>query len=128
MARKTADTSLPKPIDWDEEKAFEGYYVKTTYGLDSVHGTFDAATFVEVDSGDRRSAVLTTDLARGMEQVPPGAHVWITYKGKEKIGGGKSVKRFEVDYDDEDKIDVPAAAPRPSAQPAAPTAYDEEPF
>lgn len=45
-------------------------------------------------------------LDRGLEGVPMGSLVRVTYGGKKKIKGGKSVNEFKVEVDTEDSIDV----------------------
>lgn len=130
MARQTADTGIPEKIEWEVGKTFEGYYFSVQHGIPSVHGDFSAATLVG-DDGNRRSMVLTVDLKRGIDQAPLGSRVWITYDGKESLPGGKAVKRFTVEYDAEDRIEVPApsAVSAPAARPeTAQPAYDDEPF
>ena len=128
MARKTADTSMPDFIDWDTTKEVEGYYVALTHGIPSRFGDFSTVT-IKTDDDTKVSAVLSLELRRAFEPIPPGAHVWITYKGKEKLPNGNKITRFEVDYDDEDLIDVsPLAFSTQQATAKAPVAEDEEPF
>ena len=130
MARKKADTSMAEQIDWDDTKSFEGYYVGVQHDIPSTYGDFDALLLQDTD-GTRMTTVLSLELRRAFEPIEPGTKVWISYKGKEKLGNGNKIKRFEVEYDDEDRIEVPAQAARvakpPKAEPTV-TATDEEPF
>lgn len=49
-------------------------------------------------------------LDRALEQVELGTMVRITYGGKEKLKGGKTVKNFNVETDDSDVIPVDTSA------------------
>lgn len=105
MARKTViDLDADQTVKFEKAgQEFEGHYigskkVKSDFGFSLLHvfSTEDGNT------GVWGSAKLDAKLA----QVPPGCKAFITYNGKVKIPGGKTMHKFDVGFDDEDTIDV----------------------
>lgn len=93
-------------------KEFKGYYlgskkVKSEYGEQLVH-IFKTA---KGNVGLWGSANLNSNLA----QIEPGCMTFVTYNEKIKLAGGKSMKKFSVEFDDEDKIDNAPKAPKSAA-------------
>lgn len=107
MARKKvvsldADTTFKFETKGQE---LSGYYmgakpVNTEMGPSLLHIFQNAAGNVGVWSSAQLKASLTQCV---------GMMTFITYKGKEKLSGGRTIKRFEVEYDDEDTIHVASA-------------------
>lgn len=105
MARKKVlDLDADSTIKFEKKgQQFEGYYigskkVKSDYGMSSLH-------VFQCDDGNIGmwgSSKLDAKLAN----VPLGHMTYVTYEGKVKIPGGKTMHKYDVDFDDELSIDV----------------------
>lgn len=92
----------------DEGDKLEGYYLGA--GTIDIEGDEVTVHNIKTDTG-LFSPLGSADLNRKMSQVPSGARVRVVYEGKKKLKGGKTLKVFTVDYDDEDTVeDAPSAA------------------
>lgn len=102
--KKVIDLDADQTLKFTEKgQTFEGHYignreVKTDFGASKLH-VFKTA---EGNQGLWGSAKMDSKLAT----VPAGCMTFITYGGKVKIPGGKTMHKYEVEYDDEDTIDV----------------------
>jgi hypothetical protein len=105
MARKKVlDLDADSTVKFEKKgQQFEGFYigskkVKSDYGMSNLH-VFQTE---DGNQGIWGSAKLDAKLAN----VPAGFMTYITYEGKVKIPGGKTMHKYEVDFDDELSIDV----------------------
>jgi len=76
--------------------------------VDSVTLTKDGKSFqkytVWIADGSYVSTLGSYQLDQALSQVTLGAMIRITYKGKTKLSGGKSVKNFLVESDESDNV------------------------
>lgn len=103
--RKVLDLDADQTVKFEEKgQEFAGYYigskkVKSDFGFSLLH-VFQAEDKSTV--GIWGSSKLDSKLG----SVQPGEMTYITYLGKVKIPGGKTMHKYDVDADDELKIDV----------------------
>lgn len=109
MARKSVqDLSTVGTVEFKNAgQEFSGYYlgyrnVTSDYGVHKLH-VFNTP---EGNIGAWGTAKLD-DL---ISKVPAGAMTYIAYQGKQKLGGGRTMKKFTVDFDDELTIDISTVA------------------
>jgi hypothetical protein len=105
MARKKVlDLNADSTIEWAKVgQQLNGYYlgfktVTTDFGPSKLHVLVTDAGTV----GCWGSAQLDSKLGT----VAKGTATFITFGGKTKIAGGKTMKNFDVEYDDDDKMEV----------------------
>lgn len=78
----------------------------------SIEGHFVGSKQIETDFGKSKLHVFKGDegnfgvygsskLDEKLLTVPTGAMTWVTFQGKVSIPGGKTMKKFDVDFDDE---------------------------
>lgn len=88
-------------------KTLEGYYL----GSKLVSGRFKEQLIHSIEKLDGKKVSIYgfTSLNIHLEQVEIGTHVWITYLGKstEKNKYGNAVHVCKVEYDFDDKKDLP---------------------
>ena len=88
---------------WNKENvegaSLEGIYLKK----EVFEGDFGltAKYIIETDAGEKYGVFGSASLNNQFKNVPEGSYVWITYKGKETSKSGRTVKVYDVDYDDE---------------------------
>lgn len=82
-----------------EGDAAEGIYIKK----ETVEGNYGPQDkyILETPEGDKIGIFATKGLARQFNNVPEGAYVWIVYKGEQTTRAGRTVKVYDVEYDDE---------------------------
>lgn len=116
MALKTANGGARgDKFKFEEEgDKLEGYYLGSSIIV--INGDNVTAHNVQTDKGIM-SPLGSTDLNRKLGEVPAGARVVIVFEGIKKLGKGKTLKIFDVKYDDEDVI----APPQTTASKAAAT-------
>lgn len=124
MARKSVqDLSTVGTVEFKNAgQEFNGYYlgyrnVTSDYGVHKLH-VFNTP---EGNIGAWGTAKLD-DL---ISKVPAGAMTYISYQGKQKLGGGRTMKKFTVDFDDELTIDISTVAGAASSQASADEGADE---
>lgn len=81
--------------------------------VESVRLTKDGNSFMKYvvkTDGGLTSTLGAHQLDQALSQVTPGTYVRITYLGKKKIKGGRTVKEFLVEADDENMIKPVTAA------------------
>lgn len=103
--RKSANNTIIETTIWNKDLA-EGATLEGIYTFNSlVEGKFGETTkYVVVDPQGQGWAVFgSASLDRQFAKIPEGSYVWITYKGVEPTKNGRTVKVYEVDYDDEYK-------------------------
>lgn len=108
MARQEVKVESAINLTKYPDKTLEGYYL----GSKLVSGRFNNEQLIhsiEKLDGKKVSVYGFTSLNIHLEQVEIGTHVWITYLGKstEKNKYGNAVHVCKVEYDFEDKKDVP---------------------
>lgn len=121
--RKVVDLDCDSTVAFEKKgQQVEGYYlgfknIETDYGPSKLH------VFKGEDGnfGVYGSHKLDEKLA----SVPAGAMTFVTFDGKVKIPGGKTMKRFDVDYDDE-LIDEDAKGASLNFQASSEPEEDEE--
>lgn len=103
--RKSANenTNIIETTIWNQElsegASIEGVYkfnapVKTKFG--------ESIKYVVIDPSGKAWAIFgSASLNRQFAKIPEGSYVWITYDGTETTKNGRTVKIFNVDYDDE---------------------------
>lgn len=81
--------------------AIEGVYIKKEV-VDGNYGPQDKY-IIETAEGDKVGIFATKGLERQFNNVPEGAYIWVVYKGDQTTRAGRTVKVYEVEYDDEYK-------------------------
>lgn len=121
MARKSIqDLSTVGTVEFKNAgQEFAGYYlgfrnVTSDYGTHKLH-VFNTP---EGNIG----AWGSTKLDELLSKVTAGAMTYITYQGKVKLSGARTMKKYAVDFDDELTIDISTVA---GASDAAESAADE---
>ncbi len=133
MAKKNwtqRDTStFDELVELEAGDSFEGRYlgcktVQTSMGENLLH------SFIADEDGEKRAMWGAARLNRGLEGSE-GKLVKVVFNGKENIGGGRKIKKYDVFVDD-DSLDasVVPVVPKPKPAPAKPAVEDdgEEPF
>lgn len=96
--------------DFDDNKKVKGYYL----GSKKVPSDLSKRGFNYLHVLKRKGAPGnvgvwgSAKLDEAIAQVPRGALTAVTYNGKIKIGGGKTLKTFDVEFDDEDILKAAA--------------------
>ncbi len=107
MARQEVKVESAINLTKYPDKTLEGYYL----GSKLVSGRFKEQLIHSIEKLDGKKVQVYgfTSLNIHLEQVEVGTHIWITYVGKsaEKNKYGNSVHVCKVEYDFEDKKDVP---------------------
>ena len=99
--RKSA--SVTYNITWNKDltegATLEGYYINKAL----VSGQFGDNTkyVIETVDGTLYDVFASASLERQFKNIPEGCFVWITYVGEVKSKNGRTVKQYNVDYDDE---------------------------
>ena len=102
--RKSANQNInEKTTTWnkdlEEGAKLEGRYI----GSDVFDGQFGETTkyIIEDGNGTKWGVYSSASLTRQFKQVPQGSYVWIEYTGVVTSKNGRSVKQYNVEYDDE---------------------------
>lgn len=77
----------------------EGIFIK----VESVTGKFgETQKYVLEDTDHNFIGIFTSaSLARQFKNIPLGSYVWVEYKGEQPTQNGRTVKVYEVEYDDQ---------------------------
>ena len=77
----------------------EGVYLKR----ETYQGQYGetAKYIIEDKDGEKWAVFASASLGNQFTNIPEGSYVWITYKGEEQTKGGRPVKVYAVDYDDD---------------------------
>ena len=105
--RKSANNNknIIETTIWNKDLA-EGATLEGVYTFKSTFiGNFGETTkYTVVDPNGQGWAVFgSASLDRQFAQIPEGSYVWITYKGVETTKNGRTVKVYDIDFDDEYK-------------------------
>ena len=100
--RKSASKNYIETEAWNKSlepgATLEGYYVQS----ETFNGKFGETTKYTIKTDDGYYGVYgSASLDRQFKNIPEGCFVWITYKGEEPTKNGRTVKVYDVDYDDE---------------------------
>ena len=101
--RKSAHKTYIETEAWNKSlqpgDTLEGYYVQT----EIFDGKFGETTkyVIKTDEGKYYGVYGSASLDRQFKNIPEGCFVWITYRGEEPTKNGRTVKVYDVDYDDE---------------------------
>lgn len=102
--RKSASKNYIETTIWNQEDVegavLEGRYVTSDTFLNK-QGKQTIKYIIEGKDGVMYGIFGTVALNRLFQNIPEGAYVWVTYKGKQPTKNGFQVKLFEVEYDDE---------------------------
>jgi hypothetical protein len=105
-----AETSIGSPIDWQETPELKGIFIESGVTASSDGEEFPILAFID-SAGLRVFAWESPDLRHAFKTIPKGAQVLVTHLGKEDIGKGRSVNRFDV------RFKAPADRPVPPSEP-----------
>lgn len=99
MRKKAIEVTKTWNKDLQGGETIEGRFIKT----EIVTGQFgeNEKYIIECKDGEKFGVYASSSLARQFANIPEGAYVWITYKGLEPTKNGRTVKSYEVEYDDE---------------------------
>lgn len=83
----------------NEGDSLEGVYIKS----ELVKGNYGEQNkyVIETPDGDKKGVFANRSLERQFANIPEGSYVWIVYKGESTTRAGRTVKVYEVEYDDE---------------------------
>lgn len=112
MALRTITASSQR-IDSERFSFEEKGDVLEGHLIESVRLTKDGNSFMKYTlktDGGHTSTLGSHQLDASLAKVVPGTYVRITYLGKKKIKGGRTVKEFMVEADDENTIKPVSAA------------------
>ena len=101
MRKKAIELTTTWNKDLEIGATLEGVYLKK----ETVDGNYGQSIkyIIETPDGEKIGIFSSASLIRQFNNVPEGAYVWITYLGKETTKSGRSVKLYDVEYDDEFK-------------------------
>jgi hypothetical protein len=94
---ETAATSIGEKIDWRETPQFRGIFIRLDTTATEAGEELPILSFKDTNGQDR-FAWLSPDLRTAFKHIPPLSQVQITHLGKEDIGRGRTVNRFDVKY------------------------------
>lgn len=101
--RKSANQTFTETTTWNKNlepgAKLEGRYT----GSDVFDGQFGETTkyIIEDEKGTKWGVYSSASLTRQFKRIPEGAYVWIEYVGLTTSKNGRSVKQYNVEYDDE---------------------------
>ena len=104
--RKSANNTNKNNIEttiWNKDLAV-GATLEGVYTFNSTFtGKFGETTkYVVVDPEGNGWAIFgSASIDRQFKQIPEGSYIWITYKGEESTKNGRTVKVYDIDFDDE---------------------------
>ena len=77
----------------------EGQYI----AIEEVEGNYGPTEkyIVKTKPGEYFGVFASASLTRQFKSIPVGSYVWIEYKGEETSKNGRTVKVYDVEYDDE---------------------------
>jgi hypothetical protein len=133
MARKTVqDLDCDTTAEFEKPgQSVEGFYlgnktIETEFGKSKLH-------VFKGEDGSNFGVYGSHKLDEKLNSVPLGYMTFITFQGKVKIPGGKTMKKFDVDYDDEIALEgsapiekSPVKTPPEAEEPAAETSAPAE--
>ena len=104
--RKSANNTNKNNIEttiWNKDlnvgDTLEGVY---TFSSTFIGKFGETNKYVVVDPQGNGWAIFgSASIDRQFKLIPEGSYIWITYKGLETTKNGRSVKVFDIDYDDE---------------------------
>lgn len=98
MRKKAIEITKTWNKDLNAGASIEGVYVKKEL-YDGNYGQTDKYV-IETSDGEKWGVFASSSLERQFKNIPVGSYVWIIYKGEEQTKGGRSVKVYDVEYDD----------------------------
>ena len=99
MRKKAIELTTTWNKDLTAGDAIEGVYVKKEV-VDGNYGPQDKY-IIETPDGERKGIFATASLTRQFKNIPEGSYVWVVYKGEVTTKLGRTIKSYEVDYDDD---------------------------
>lgn len=99
MRKKAIENTKIWNKDLTPGATLEGEFIK----IETFEGKYGhTEKYVVKDAnGEMMGVYSSSSLSRQFNNIPEGSYVWITYKGEETSKNGRSVKVYEVEYDDE---------------------------
>lgn len=101
--RKSASQNYEKTETWNkslnEGDKIEGVYLMK----DEFEGNFGQTIkyVIQTSDGTKYGVYGSASLNRQFNRVPIGSYVWIEYTGETTSANGRTVKTYNVEYDDE---------------------------
>ncbi len=92
-----AVTNIGKPVDFSKTPVFRGIFVENSFTANSEGEEFPIVSLAGTD-GVLCFAWGSPELRHAFRTIPAGSQVQITHLGKEDIGHGRTVNRFDVKY------------------------------
>lgn len=90
---EVVDTERPEAIDWDKTPFYTGKVLK----VESTKIKNEDRRYLVVETKDGpRSLWSSATLTNLFDVVQPGDTIAVNYVGKENLGGGKTLRKFEV--------------------------------
>lgn len=99
MRKKAIETTTTWNKNLNVGDAIEGWFVKTEI-YEGNYGDTEKY-IIETPNGELKGVFTCANLAKQFNNVPEGSYVWITYNGEVKTKSGRTVKVYDVEYDDE---------------------------
>lgn len=91
-------------FEFEEKGQTLAGYLLEKATLKSKEGKSFQKYLVKTSSGSILSTLGSHQLDRALNEVSTGSYVEITYNGKKKLDGGRTVKQFTVRADDENRV------------------------
>lgn len=105
--KKVSDLNAETTFKFEKPgQTFEGYYL----GSKKVNTNMGQST-LQIFQTDKGNVGVwgSADIDRKLSAVPVGSYTEIAYLKKTKLDGGRTMKKFDVGYDDENTIEVSSA-------------------
>lgn len=104
MRQNANNKKFVETTPWNTKELAEGAELEGRYtGSETFIGNYGETTkyIVEGKDGINYGVYGTASLNRQFANIKEGSYVWITYKGVATTKNGRTVKVFDIDYDDE---------------------------
>ena len=101
--RQSATKKFVETVTWNKGLA-EGAKLECHYkGCETFIGNYGETNkyIIEGTDGTIYGVFGSATINRQFKNIPEGAYVWIEYKGEEPTKNGRSVKVYDIDFDDE---------------------------
>lgn len=101
--RQSATKEIIKTVTWNKDltvgATLEGKYISS----ESFEGKYGETIkyIIKAQDGTDYGVFGSASINRQFANIPVGAYVWITYQGEEPTKSGRTVKVYNIEFDDE---------------------------
>lgn len=101
MRKKASNLTKTWNTNLEPGATLEGLYMAKEIVNDNYEDKEREKYVIKDPSGDLYGVFGSASLKRQFQSIPVGSYVWIEYKGEEVSKNGRTVKIYDVEYDDE---------------------------